>query len=141
DEFEDDILRIINQIKSGGGICFDSHIQALEADALVSLRKNLLNNIRAGNTNLESGGIGLEKLVAELLRAEGYATKIFAKTAFEGTADADIEAYREDRFSSNKLLIQVKHHNGITGHHALRQLQQLANHDVQRWLITTGDVE
>lgn len=142
DEFKDDILRIIDQVKSGGGMSFDSHIQALEADALLSLRKNLLNNIRAGNTNLQSGGIGLEKLVAELLRVEGYATRILSTTAFEGAADADIEAFREDRFSSSKLLIQVKHHNGTTGYHALRQLQQLDNDDdIQRWLITTGDVE
>lgn len=142
DEFKDDIYRLVDQIKSGGGVSFNSHIQALEADALTKLRKNLLNNIRAGNTNLQSGGIGLEKLVAELLQAEGYATKIFAKTAFEGTADADIEAFREDRFSSNKLLIQVKHHNGITGSHALRQLQSLVvDDDAQKWIITTGDVE
>lgn len=142
DEFKDDILRIIDQVKCGGGTSFDSHIQALEADALVSLRKSLLNNIRMGNTNLQSGGLGLEKLVAELLRIEGYAAKILAKTAFEGVADADIEAFREDRFSSNKLFIQVKHHNGITGYHALRQLQQIDDDDnVERWLITTGDVE
>lgn len=142
DEFRDDITRIINQIQDKGAASFDSHIQQLEADSLTTLREQLLKNIRSGKTTLESGGIGLEKLVAELLRTEGYAAKILAKTAFEGNADADIEAFREDRFTSNKLLIQVKHHTGNTGHHALRQLQQLDNDDdVQRWLITTGDVQ
>ncbi len=142
DEFKDDISRIIHQIQSSGGASFDSHIQQLEAEALANLRVKLLKNICAGNTNMESGGIGLEKLVAELLHTEGYAAKILPKTAFEGNADADIEAFREDRFSSNKLLIQVKHHNGNTGYHALRQLQQLENEDdAQRWLITTGDVQ
>ncbi len=141
-EFKDDIVRIINQIKNSGAARFDSHIQQLEADALTSLREQLLNNIRAGKTHLESGGIGLEKLVAELLNTEGYAAKILAKTAFEGSADADIEAFREDRFTSNKLLIQVKHHAGNTGQHALRQLQQLDDEDgLQKWLITTGDVQ
>lgn len=142
EEFKDDIIRIINQIQDKGAASFDSHIQQLEADALTTLREQLLKNIRSGKTTLESGGIGLEKLVAELLRTEGYAAKILAKTAFEGNADADIEAFREDRFTSNKLLIQVKHHTGNTGHHALRQLQQLdKEEDVQRWLITTGDVQ
>ncbi|MCK7545574.1 restriction endonuclease [Marinobacter bryozoorum] len=142
DEFKDDITRIINQIQDKGAASFDSHIQQLEADALTTLREQLLNNLRSGKTTLESGGIGLEKLVAELLRTEGYAAKILAKTAFEGNADADIEAFREDRFTSNKLLIQVKHHTGNTGHHALRQLQLLDKEDdVQRWLITTGDVQ
>jgi restriction system protein len=141
-EFKDDIVRIIHQIKDSGAARFDSHIQQLEADALTSLREQLLNNIRAGKTHLESGGIGLEKLVAELLHTEGYATKILAKTAFEGSADADIEAFREDRFTSNKLLIQVKHHTGNTGQHALRQLQQLDDEDgLQKWLITTGYVQ
>ncbi|GGB82244.1 hypothetical protein GCM10011352_05070 [Marinobacterium zhoushanense] len=141
-EFKDDIIRIVDQIKSSGGANFDSHVQQLEAEALANLRERLLNNIRGGKTNLESGGIGLEKLVAELLRTEGYATKILAKTAFEGKADADVEAFREDLFTSKKLLIQVKHHNGNTGYHALRQLQQMDNEDdVQRWLITTGDVQ
>ena len=141
-EFKDDIVRIINQIKESGGASFDSYIQQLEADALASLREQLLDNIRAGKTNLESGGIGLEKLVTELLYAEGYSAKVLAKTAFEGSADADIEAFREDRFTSDKLLIQVKHHAGNTGHHALRQLQQLDDEDgIQKWLITTGEVQ
>ncbi len=142
DEFKDDIIRIIDQIKTSGGASFNSHIQQLEAEALINLRGQLLGNIRSGKTNLASGGIGLEKLVTELLHTEGYAAKVLAKTAFEGKADADIEAFREDRFSSTKLLIQVKHHNGHTGNHALRQLQQLdTDDDVQKWLITTGDVQ
>jgi restriction system protein len=141
DEFKDDIIRIIDQIESTGGASFNSHIQQLEAEAQINLRQQLLDNIRNGKTNLASGGIGLEKLVTELLHTEGYAAKVLAKTAFEGKADADIEAFREDRFSSSKLLIQVKHHNGETGYHALRQLQHLeADDDVQKWLITTGDV-
>jgi len=141
DEFKEDIIRIINQIKSNGGASFNSHIQQLEAEALINLRGQLLDNIRSGKTNLASGGIGLEKLVTELLHTEGYAAKVLAKTAFAGKADADIEAFREDRFSSTKLLIQVKHHNGETGRHALRQLKLLdTDDDVQKWLITTGDI-
>tara|TARA_R110001592_G_scaffold344760_1_gene636276 strand:- start:4681 stop:5664 length:984 start_codon:yes stop_codon:yes gene_type:complete len=141
-EFKDDIIRIVNQIQDTGGARFDSHIQQLEAEALASLREQLLNNIRVGKTNLASGGIGLEKLVAELLRTEGYVAKVQAKTACEGNADVDVEAFRNDRFTSSKLLIQVKHHSGNTGHHALHQLQPLDNEDdAQRWIITTGDVQ
>lgn len=141
DEFKDDIIRIINQIKDNGGVRFDSYIQQLEAEGLANLREQLLHNIRTGKTNLASGGIGLEKLVAELLRSEGYVAKVQAKTACDGNADVDIEAFRNDRFTSNKLLIQVKHHRGNTGYQALRQLQPLDNDDdTQRWIITTGEV-
>ncbi|WP_207060890.1 restriction endonuclease [Motiliproteus sp. SC1-56] len=140
-EFREDILRMVDQVCSGGGTSFNSHIEALEADALDTLRKRLLANIRNGQTNLQSGGIGLENLVAELLRLEGYSARVLSKSAFEGGADADVEAFRGDRFSSNKLLIQVKHHNGMTGRQALQQLKLLDSDDgVQRWIITTGGV-
>ena len=140
-EFKDEINRIVSEVKSNGGMSFDSYIQQLESEALSSMQSRILTNIRTGKTNLQSGGIGLEKLVCDLLSTEGYASKVLGKATFEGVADADIEAFKEDRFSSTKLLIQVKHHEGFTGLHALRQLQNLSVEEgVQRWLITSGSV-
>lgn len=140
-EFKEDVLRIIEQVRTSGGTNFDSHVQALEAEARTDLQKKLLENLQKGNTFLSSGGDGLERLVAELFSTEGYATKVFDKRAHQGTADADVEAFRKDRFSSTKLYIQVKHHIGNTGLHALRQLQDLdTDEDIERWIITTGTV-
>ena len=124
-EFKDEVLAVIERIKSNGATALDSHVQALEAQAQQQLKQQLLQNICDGKTYLESGGYGLEKLVAELLRAEGYDAKILDKAAFEGKADADVLAVREDRFSSTTLLVQVKHHVGTTGFHAIRQLEAI----------------
>jgi len=140
-EFREDIERTIEQVRSEGGVSFKSYVQKLEADAQDALCRNLLANIRSGKTHLKSGGEGLERLVAELLELEGYSAKGLAKSTYEGKGDADIKAFREDRLSSNTLLVQVKHHNGTTGVTALRQLQLLNDEDgVQPWIITTGNV-
>lgn len=140
-EFEPEIQGLINQSKETGAVRFDSHVEELQTQALTSFKECLLANIRSGKTNLESGGIGLERLVLELIRLEGYSAKITAKNAYDGGADADIDAYREDRFTSSKLLIQVKHYKGMTGKHGVNQLDVLSEDDTtQRWLITTADV-
>jgi len=138
-EFKQEIHEKIDQIKTTGGTNFSSQIKAQEEAAAARLQDQLLKNIRDGNTRLESGGRGLEKLITELLCIEGYDAKVLHTRSFEGAADADIEAIRSDHLSSSRLLIQVKHHAGNTGLHGLRQLQQLeTDEDVQKWLITTG---
>lgn len=140
-EFRDEIISTIDRVKNDGSTSFDSRIDALEAEAHIILQQKLLANIQDGKTFLKSGGEGLEKLVQELFNTEGYSTKIFAKNAHKGLADADIEAIRADHFSSNRLLIQVKHHTGTTGTHAFRQLLELeADDDTKCWLITTAHV-
>ncbi|CAM5203279.1 hypothetical protein OURE66S_00217 [Oligella ureolytica] len=66
-----------------------------------------------------------------------------AKTTYEGKADADILAIREDRFTSTTLLVQVKHHSGYTGFHAVRQLEAIEDEttSLQKWVITTGSMK
>ncbi|NAW86041.1 restriction endonuclease, partial [Photobacterium halotolerans] len=91
-----------------------------------------------GRTNLESGGYGLEKLVLELLKIEGYQGKILAKNQSSDISDADIEASRSDTFTSTRLTIQVKHHDGHTSIHGVEQLSGLDDDESQKWLITTG---
>lgn len=138
-EFQDEVLAIIERIKSKGAAALDSHIKALEEEAEKDLKNKLLQNICNGKTYLESGGYGLEKLVTELLKAEGYNAKILNKVAFEGHADADILAVREDRFTSTTLLIQVKHHEGTTGFHAVRQLEAIDEElNAQKWIVTSA---
>lgn len=145
-DFKDDILSIIEEVKSGGAFNFDSKLIELETNALNNIKTQLLNNICGGNTYLESGGYGLEKLVAELLKIEGYTAKIQGKAEHQGIADVDIIAESTKKFTS-KLVIQVKHHSGQTGAHALAQLEALENLNeqnedvnIQKWVITSANV-
>lgn len=140
-EFREEILRVIAQVQTGGDTSISTRIKQLESEARSELSRKLLTNMQSGKTFLKSGGDGLERLVAELFETEGYDTAIFSKRAHPGHADADIEAIRADRFTSSKLLIQVKHHTGNTGLHAIKQLQELdTEDDTQCWVITTGQV-
>lgn len=145
-DFKDDILNIVEKSKTGGAFNFDSKLIELETNALNNIKIQLLNNICGGNTYLESGGYGLEKLVAELLKIEGYTAKIQSKAEHQGVADVDIVAESTKKFTS-KLIIQVKHHSGKTGAHALAQLEALENLNeqnedvnIQKWVITSANV-
>ncbi|MDM7857350.1 restriction endonuclease [Thiopseudomonas acetoxidans] len=138
-EFKDEVIAVIERIKSNGITVINSRVQELEEKAQQQLKYQLLQNICEGKTYLESGGYGLEKLVAELLMAEGYEANILDKAAFSGQADADILAVREDRFSSTTLLVQVKHHTGTTGFQAVRQLESIDEElKAQKWIVTSA---
>jgi restriction system protein len=164
-EFKDEIELLIQQIAEKGYVSYSSRIDDQEAEAVAAFKKQLLANMRAGKTNLESGGYGLEKLVLELLKLEGYSGKIAAKNAHEGIADVDIDAYSNGLFKAAKLQIQVKHHKGNTSKHGLKQLiavdnainnENIGKDDFQdtvdsdesdndelvteKWLITTGEL-
>ena len=142
-EFKDDILLKIEQIKNGNCTSANSHTKALEEKAHLTLQQKLLKNIQNGKTFLKSGGHGLEQLVAELFTLEGYATKIPAKNAYKGSADVDIEAVRADNFSSTRILVQVKHHSGITNYKAFQQLNDLdidPDDPTNYWVITSAKV-
>lgn len=92
-------------------------------------RSQLLQRIREGETNLRSGGSGLETLVEELLKIDGYTPKIIGKKEFPPGVDADIRADRFDRFGSSIILVQVKHHIGITDGEAAKQLLGVRDND------------
>lgn len=109
-------------------------------------KKILLNNIRTGKTNLQTGGLGLEYLVKELFECEGYKANVCSKRRFPGWADADVEATMDDRFiGTQKLLVQVKHHQGVSGSYGIKQLieiQKIVDYDDYKMVfITTGEIE
>lgn len=106
---------------------FDSLYNKNRIKTIDRFKENLLENIRSGRTNLESGGYGLEKLVQELLEIDGYKAEILSKQKFSGFADADIEAIKEDFLLVEKLLVQVKHHSGVTGTWGAEQLTEILN--------------
>ena len=97
----------------------------------------MLENIQKGKSNLQTGGIGLENLVCEIMQCEGYESKILAKNKFQGKADADILAIKEDSFMSKKIFVQVKHHNGESGSYGI---QQVIYEEYEGYFITSGFV-
>lgn len=85
----------------------------------------LLSIICDGHSSLQAGGIGLERLVIELLEIDGYKADPFSKQAFQGFADADIKASKADFIASTDLLVQVKHHQGKTDDWGAQQLTEV----------------
>ncbi|MDP8237489.1 MAG: restriction endonuclease [Candidatus Hatepunaea meridiana] len=108
-------------------------------------KKELLLNIQTGKTSLEAGGYGLEKLVKELLEIDGYNAEIQSKQRFSGFADADIIAIKDDFLITEELLIQIKHHSGITDTWGAHQLSKILETEKDLFaefklvLITSGD--
>lgn len=107
-EFSDEIENLFEN-RSGWSATFPQKHKELGDN----FKRQLLDNLRHGKTNLEAGGIGLEKLVVELLQLEGYAAKKLPTNKFPDDADADIQASRVDRFTEDYLLVQAKHHEGV----------------------------
>ncbi|MEQ5802895.1 restriction endonuclease [Halomonas sp. H10-9-1] len=138
DEFSDELETLYSRLESGGYSNRNSQYEAENSEAIEAFKQTLLERIQQGSTFLSGGGNGMEMLVMELLKLEGYVVHRPSKRHYEGVADADIEAYRKDRFNPTKLLIQVKHHQGVTGAHGIRQLSAIEEDDAQRWLITTA---
>ena len=142
-KFEPEINRIIDSIKKTGKVYqhssyFSERIELAEQ----KFRKELHESICRGTTWLKPGGIGLEKLIKEMLELDGYEAEIKPKNQSSDVSDVDIEAEKVDRFSATYLLIQAKHHRGETNRHGLNQLIAYNNDDVkyQKWLITTAVV-
>lgn len=108
------------------------------------MKKNLLGNIRKGKTYLQVGGQGLERLVCELMKCEGYIADLLSKNHFPKPADADIRAMKEDAFSSQKILVQVKHHDGYSGKEGIEQiiaaLEQEGYEDYSGYFVTSGEI-
>lgn len=118
-----------------------------EEERRQAFRDNLLDRLQRGEDHLPAGGLGLEDLVAELLREDEFdEVNRLAKPYFEGDGDADIEATRADRFGEREVLIQVKHHRGKSGGHGVRQLQAIQENESETWgdhelvLVSTGRV-
>lgn len=139
-DFRDEIERLFSE----ESYSYSKTLQKKETDHLESLRRGLLDRIQSGNTNLQTGGIGLEHLVCELMCIEGYTAKVLPKSKFSGHADADIEALKNDAFSSTKIFVQVKHHSGTSPRSGIQQvidvLCQTEYEEYDGWFVTSADV-
>lgn len=141
DEFAEELEALYATLEEGGHSSISSQYEAKNADLVSEAKYELLKRIQTGGTYLASGGEGFERLVMELLELEGYSVHRPSKNHYPGIADADIEAYRQDRFTSAKLLLQVKHHQGTTNAHGIKQLTAIEEESAQRWLITSALIE
>lgn len=139
-EFKDEI----DLIFSTPSYSYTGAIKKQEEEEIEIFKSKLLENIQSGKTNLQTGGIGLEKLVRELMQCEGYDARVLPKTKFTGKADADIEALKEDSFMSKKIFVQVKHHSGYSGKEGIKQLidvlQQDKYLDYDGYFVTSASV-
>lgn len=143
-EFTDEVERLFGREEQ---FTWKARHRNREQERRDAFRKALLDRLQQGEDHLPAGGLGLESLVAELLRLDGFdEVSSLAKNSFEREGDADIEAIRADRFGERKVLIQVKHHRGETGRHGIRQLQAIQVSASETWgehelvLVSTGSV-
>jgi predicted Mrr-cat superfamily restriction endonuclease len=145
-EFKGQLDKVINDLESDRSFSWSDRARQEIENLEEEFKLMLLKNIKNGKTNLQAGGVGLEHLVKELLKAEGYEADVLSKRAFSSFADADVKASKSDRFTQTNLLIQVKHHQGITGHWGIRQLEEINNQskidysDHQLVLVTSASV-
>lgn len=132
-EFGEEIEKIFAEYKEMTQ-SFDTPIRKKEKNDEEKFKENLLSRIQNGKTYLQTGGRGLENLVCELMRCEGYESRVLSKRAFPNSADADIESIKEDSFVSQKFLVQVKHHHGYSGEWGLQQLNAIKEMNDEKYL-------
>ncbi len=140
-EFADEIETIFTR----RSYSYSQEMRLHEQEERERLKAGLLDHIRGGKTNLQTGGIGLENLVCELMCCEGYDAKVLAKSKFTGKADADIQALKDDAFMSKKIFVQVKHHSGFSGKAGIQQvidvLKQEEYQEYEGYFVTSADVD
>ena len=140
-EFRDEIEHLFDR----RSYSYSQEMQDREQEEREMLKKGILFNIQKGKTNLKTGGIGLEDLVCELMKCEGYDARVLAKTKFSGKADADILAMKDDAFMSKKIFVQVKHHSGVSGKEGIQQvidvLRQEEYLEYEGYFVTSAAVD
>ena len=133
DEFRDEIISAYHNVSHGQDYSWGLKVAEKVSETEEAFKASLLKNIQSGRTNLQTGGIGLERLVRELLELDGYQAAVLAKTAFPGLADADIKATRSDACLSVQMLVQVKHHQGFSNEHGLKQLEAITKAELPEY--------
>lgn len=132
-EFQNEIVDAYEKVSAGKDFSWSLVIAERIESASITFKDQLLGNIQSGNTNLQTGGVGLEYLVKELLEIEGYQADVMSKRAFPGNADADVKASRTDPCALVNLLVQVKHHQGFSHEYGLAQLEEIRKAELPEW--------
>lgn len=145
-EFSDELYKHIESVKNNTLYTWDTEQEQKLQKNTETFKKDLLARLRNNKEmNLKSGGIGLEKLIQEILEAKGYTAYIPAKNEKSGIQDVDIIATRMAEFSGKQevILIQAKHHAGTTNSHGVKQVAAYEINEeeytyIERVLITTA---
>ncbi len=125
-EFDTEIEELLKNQESGTSFDHANKSKSKHLELEKQFKEELLGRIQSGKTYLRTGGSGLEHLVKELLECEGYEeVHVMSKRAYASFADADVKGIKSDLFTSRTLLIQVKHHQGISGEWGIDQLDEL----------------
>ncbi|EDY84863.1 hypothetical protein VDG1235_4497 [Verrucomicrobiia bacterium DG1235] len=147
-EFSDEIEKHFTAIDSGKRASYILDIESKQAELLESFKSQLLQNIQSGKTGLQTGGLGMESLIAELLRCDGFEVTHLSKQHFgSGIADADLKASKTNSLRTDEFLIQVKHHGGRTDDHGIKQLIAINESDFpdysqhQLVFVTSGSLD
>jgi restriction system protein len=146
-EFSDELYKHIESIKNDKLYTWNTEQELKLQQNTEKFKVDLLSRLRSNKEmNLQSGGIGLEHLIKEILEAKNYTARIPAKNEKSGVQDVDVIATRFSEFSEKKegIFIQVKHHNGTTSSHGIKQVAEyeVSEDDysqIDKVLITTGD--
>ncbi len=146
-EFSDELYKHIESIKNDKLYTWNTEQELKLQQNTEKFKADLLSRLRSNkDINLQSGGIGLEHLIKEILEAKGYKAHIPAKNEKSGIQDVDVVATRFTEFSGKKegIFIQVKHHDGTTDNHGIKQVAEYEVNEedysqIDKVLITTGD--
>ena len=146
-EFSDELYKHIESVKNDKLYTWNNEQELKIQQNTEKFKVDLLSRLRSNkDINLQSGGIGLEHLIKEILEAKNYTARIPAKNEKSGIQDVDVIATRFSEFSEKKegIFIQVKHHEGTTGNRGIRQVAEYEiNKDdythIDRVLITTAE--
>ena len=146
-EFSDELYKHIESIKNDKLYTWNNEQELKIQQNTEKFKVDLLSRLRSNkDINLQSGGIGLEHLIKEILEAKNYTARIPAKNEKSGIQDVDVIATRFSEFSEKKegIFIQVKHHEGTTGNRGIRQVAEYEINEndythIDRVLITTAE--
>lgn len=141
-DFGEEIHDIVQGLKDKG-FYENNKLSIQESKENELFKANLLKNIQTNKTWIKAGGRGLEELIRELFKIEGYTAEIKAKNQSSGIDDIDIVAFRDDKFFSDKLVVQVKHHQGVTDSFGVKQLNEYQDENnevvLKKLLVTTAN--
>ena len=146
-QFSDDLNKHINSINNNTLYTWTTEQENKLNMKVEQFKTELLSRFRSNkNIYLKAGGLGLELIVKEILEAKGYKASIPGKNLRSGIEDVDIIATRDLEFSHKQelILIQVKHHKGVTNSHGVKQVYEyeVSEEDyasINRVLLTTAE--
>jgi restriction system protein len=125
DDFSDELSKVVSELKENKIYTVSKDISDKREQVASDFKEVLLYRLRSGEKIwIDAGGYGLEILVTEIFKANGYDANIQAKNSVKGLADVDVIATKPNILTGDLegTLIQVKHHNGSTSLTGVRQL-------------------